>query len=87
MLDALYCNTLSLFSTAVYLEETESSRALCANVYGAPACDGDAVALMVVHNETERGVLDEIHDLEDRVCGASLQVKVSECVAPVCRSR
>ena len=64
-------------AAAVQLPVTDESRALSNNEYGAPASDGDVTALALVRRETDRGMLDEIHDMEERVCGASLQVKVS----------
>lgn len=60
----------------MYLESTELSRSVSDNEFRAPATDGDNGSLLEVWRETDRGVLDEIHDMEERVCGASLQIKV-----------
>ena len=46
---------------AVKLEESDESRKLCDNEFGAPATDGDATSLLRTQLDTERGVLDEIY--------------------------
>ena len=64
----------------IQLEKSPEADAACNNPRGAPCHDSTAPPSASVLQEVERGVLEEIQDMEDRVCGASLQVKVSGCI-------
>ena len=67
------------------LEPTPESMAIAsASVAGAPPPDSITAWSESSQRELEMSVLEEIQDMEDRVCGASLQVKVVISLNVVC---
>jgi len=76
-----------VFVLVLKLEVTEESKRIASSAVSAPPPDNNDVWDFELQRKTEMNVLEEIENLEERICGASLQTKVSCEVRVYCFNR
>jgi len=67
-----------LFVLVVKLEVTEESKRVASSPTSAPPPDDNNSWDFALQRKTEMRILEEIEKLEERICSASLQTKVSQ---------
>lgn len=65
------------FVLVVKLEVTEESKRIASSATSAPSPDDCNTWNFDLQCKTEMRILEEIENLEERICGASLQTKVA----------
>ena len=67
----------NVFVLVLKLEVTEESKRIVSTPTSAPPPDDHDMWDFGLQRKTEMRILEEIENLEERICGASLQTKVS----------
>ena len=65
------------------LEVTEESKRIASSATSAPPPDDSDTWDFELQRKTEMRILEEIENLEERICGASLQTKVASEVKTI----
>ena len=71
------CYENAVFVSVLKLEVTEESKRIASSVTSAPSPDDSDVWDFELQQKIEMRILEEIETLEERICSASLQTKVS----------